>query len=325
MRNPTLISAIAVAGLIVCPCSWAAAQTRADIAVRRDSTQIVISSGAQAALRSPVARQLLEAENALARALFRHDQAGIARFLAPQYQEFTSTGRLRGRAESLDSSMIADSVRISVATVDTASVLENGNTGVFSGVVTVRGTAAGRPFTTRQWFTDVWIRRGGRWLIAASQGQSETPVDQASSAQPGPSADSTGALRDTTSVRAALLRLEDQWASAHASRDPAPLDRLLADEYVGVTATGDFWPKAKEIAMTRAGSAADPASSNPSQALDSVGVKLYGNVALMTARVTEKAKKTSDAGSRYYYTSAYVWRDGRWQAVMGHVSPAAKP
>ena len=115
-----------------------------------------------------------------------------------------------------------------------------------------------------------------------------------------------GATRDTAAVRQALLQLEQQWTAAHVSRDPAALDRILAEEYVGVTATGDYWPKAEEIAMTRAGTASDP-------------------VALMTSRIAERGK--GSAGPRhYYYTGAYVWRDGRRQAVMGHVSgAAAKP
>jgi ketosteroid isomerase-like protein len=134
-----------------------------------------------------------------------------------------------------------------------------------------------------------------------------------------------GATRDTAAVRQALLQLEQQWTAAHVSRDPAALDRILAEEYVGVTATGDYWPKAEEIAMTRAGTASDPAAASAAQAPDSVHVRLYGDVALMTSRIAEPGK--GSAGPRhYYYTSAYVWRDGRWQAVMGHVSgAAAKP
>ncbi|MBA2713924.1 MAG: nuclear transport factor 2 family protein [Rubrobacteraceae bacterium] len=132
--------------------------------------------------------------------------------------------------------------------------------------------------------------------------------------------------RDTVAVREALLRLEAEWTAAHVSRDPAALGRLLADEYVGVTATGDFWPKADEIAMTRAGSAVDPAASTSSQPLDSVRVRVYGDVALMTARITDKSgDRSRPAAQHYYYTSAYVWRGGRWQAVMGHVSRTAKP
>lgn len=127
--------------------------------------------------------------------------------------------------------------------------------------------------------------------------------------------------QDTAEVREALLRLESEWTAAHVSHNPGVLDRLLADEYVGITANGDFWPKAEEIAMTRAGTAVDPAASISAQPLDSVRVRLYGDVALMSSRLSEQGPDSSGSAARhYYYTSAYVWRTGRWQAVMGHVS-----
>jgi ketosteroid isomerase-like protein len=123
-------------------------------------------------------------------------------------------------------------------------------------------------------------------------------------------------------VRQELLRLEKAWAAAHASGDTAGLGRAMVEEYAGVTATGDFWPKAEEIAQTRAGTASDPAAADATVPLDAVRVHLYGDVALMTSRITEPGARGS-APRHYYYTSAYVWRDGRWQAAMGHVSRAA--
>jgi ketosteroid isomerase-like protein len=43
-----------------------------------------------------------------------------------------------------------------------------GDAALVTGVTTVKGTSAGKPFHSRLQFTDTLIRRAGRWSIAAS-------------------------------------------------------------------------------------------------------------------------------------------------------------
>lgn len=43
-----------------------------------------------------------------------------------------------------------------------------GDAALVTGVTTVKGSSAGKPFHTRLQFTDTLIRRAGRWSIAAS-------------------------------------------------------------------------------------------------------------------------------------------------------------
>jgi ketosteroid isomerase-like protein len=44
----------------------------------------------------------------------------------------------------------------------------HGDAAVVTGVTTVKGSSAGKPFHTRLQFTDTLVRRAGRWSIAAS-------------------------------------------------------------------------------------------------------------------------------------------------------------
>jgi ketosteroid isomerase-like protein len=90
--------------------------------------------------------------------------------------DFTSigseSGKLANKAED-----IADSVdpKLTMEAVDTTGmdIRIDGGRAIVTGVFHTKGTYDGKAFDRRIRYTDVWIRRDGRWVAWASQG---TPI-----------------------------------------------------------------------------------------------------------------------------------------------------
>jgi hypothetical protein len=117
-----------------------------------------------------------------------------------------------------------------------------------------------------------------------------------------------------------VVALEHAWAKAYVDRDTATLDRLEAEEWVCTTADGEVFTKAEDIADVK--SAAYQATVFK---MEDVKARIYGNMAVATARQTEVATyKGADASKVLRCTDVWVRRDGRWQCVATHLSYAKK-
>jgi hypothetical protein len=53
---------------------------------------------------------------------------------------------------------------------------------------------------------------------------------------------------EAASVEQELIALEKRWNDSWVKRDPAFLDRILADDYIGTRSDGSVFSKAQEIA-----------------------------------------------------------------------------
>ena len=95
-----------------------------------------------------------------------------------------------------------------------------------------------------------------------------------------------------TKVEQELMQLERDWSAAVLKHDTATIDRILADDYVGIDGRGIITTKAQEIEEAKAPNAA--ASPPPFLVLDEtisdMKVRAYGNVAVVNGRVIEKIR-----------------------------------
>jgi ketosteroid isomerase-like protein len=113
-----------------------------------------------------IERDLKEIEQQLATAWRNGDCARWGAFIAPEWSVIHISGQVITRAEALEMCRAAH-VPIEASTVDDVSVRAFGDAAVVTGrtVVTAGGAA---PETVRLRFTDVFIRREGRWQVVAS-------------------------------------------------------------------------------------------------------------------------------------------------------------
>ncbi|HEY0435248.1 MAG TPA: nuclear transport factor 2 family protein [Phenylobacterium sp.] len=136
---------------------------------------ILAAAVTAAALHAGLPPDLAKAAQDYDRAQVRCDKAELERLLAPDYRLFNSGGQVQDKA-----SFIADSTaptfRMSPFTVEEPlERMEGPDLALLGGVATLKGSSAGRPFTARLRFMDVWARRDGRWQVVFTQATRVAP------------------------------------------------------------------------------------------------------------------------------------------------------
>ncbi len=102
------------------------------------------------------------------------DAAWFERNFADNFSGVSSRpGKLNTKAEEIADVRNRKETLNSATSTDMAVRVE-GNTGIVTGVYPMKGRdEKGQPFDRRIRYTDVYVKRDGRWLVVASQG---TPI-----------------------------------------------------------------------------------------------------------------------------------------------------
>jgi len=112
-------------------------------------------------------------------------------------------------------------------------------------------------------------------------------------------------------VEQEIRRLEREWFESYVRGDRAAFDLIVADDAVMTYGNGKVGNKSEAIAEIKA-----PADASYSLTSDDVQVRLYGDTAIVTGRVTEKGTFNGRSlNSQSRYTDVWVRRNGRWQVV----------
>jgi len=105
-----------------------------------------------------------------------------------------------------------------------------------------------------------------------------------------------------------IVESERQWAASVASGDTSTVERILADDFVGVDPKGGPYGKAKMIADKR-----DAPKYFVSNSLNKVKVRFYGDTAI--AQGDESWERHTGERGRFVWTDTWIRRHGRWQIV----------
>lgn len=110
--------------------------------------------------------------------------------------------------------------------------------------------------------------------------------------------------------------LESQWIAALIHNDVPTINRLLADDYLGINADGTLETKADALALERNGvlkiSSIDPGN---------LKVHVYGDTAVVTSQVNLQGRNGDrDITGRYHYTRVYSRKSGEWKIVSFEAS-----
>jgi len=111
-------------------------------------------------------QQLLRIVQDLGRAWMQHDRAFIEGVLAPEWSVTQADGSILTRATVLGT--FFESVSFDSNVIDDVSVLLFGDTAVVRGRTTASARINGTSVNARIRFTDVFIKRNGRWQAVAS-------------------------------------------------------------------------------------------------------------------------------------------------------------
>ena len=130
----------------------------------------------------------------------------------------------------------------------------------------------------------------------------------------------TQAQLKSESVEQELIKLENEANDAWVNRDVEACARLLADDYLVTESDGVVMTKAQDLALLKSNE-----NVTTSSVADDFRVRVYGDAAVVTFRVTYKNQvKGKESTGQERFTDTWVKRAGRWQCVAVHVSAIAQ-
>lgn len=103
---------------------------------------------------------------------------------------------------------------------------------------------------------------------------------------------------------------EKQWAESVASGDTSVIQRILADDFIGVDPDGNQYKKQQMVADTR--NAPNYFLSNH---INNVIVRFYGNTAVAQGDETWVRRSGEPSTARFVWTDTWVYRNKQWQIV----------
>ena len=115
-----------------------------------------------------------------------------------------------------------------------------------------------------------------------------------------------------------LLATAKDWAAAIVSNDPQRIAAFMADDWVMVSDTG-ISSRQQFLSVVESGELTHSAM----QAISDPRVRVYGETAVFTGRVTNTAHyqgQRIDADE--WTTDVFVRWDGRWVCVLTHITAA---
>jgi len=117
--------------------------------------------------------------------------------------------------------------------------------------------------------------------------------------------------------------LEQQWRVAQLHGDTATIDRLLADDYMGITSNGILQTKDETLARLRSGQLTFKRLD-----LTEVKVRVHGITAVVTSRAdVQSVQNGIERDGVYRYTRVYQLQAGNWKVVnfeATRINPSAQ-
>ena len=111
---------------------------------------------------------------------------------------------------------------------------------------------------------------------------------------------------------AQILRLDSEWNEAYRRHDRAPLAHILADDFTGLTASGE--PITKAILMI------NPPGRARSVTFTEQSVRVFGDTGISRGRLQ---LELDDRRVDQRFLRVFAKQDGIWQAVAVAVTPVA--
>ena len=126
-----------------------------------------------------------------------------------------------------------------------------------------------------------------------------------------------GAIRaPRTSVEQVIRKLDNERIQAQIHADAAALERIYADDFIGVGPSGTVRTKPQVISDFTSGDL-----KFQSITTDEVLVRVYGNAAVETGRSTMDGQDKGKAVPRdTRFTRVWVKQQGHWRLVANHYS-----
>jgi len=112
-----------------------------------------------------------------------------------------------------------------------------------------------------------------------------------------------------------MRKAEEDWAALAVRKVPGLMQRIIADDYVGVSSKGDVRDKAKQVALGEE----EPSGKLVASKVDYVNYRHFGDTVIAQGAESLK-RKDRRPDVRLIWTDVWMWRDGKWQIVASQDS-----
>jgi ketosteroid isomerase-like protein len=121
--------------------------------------------------------------------------------------------------------------------------------------------------------------------------------------------------------RSQIIALEQQWRQAALADDVPTMDKLLSDDYLGITATGEVLTKTQQLDRMR-----ERKLVITSLKTSEVKIKLVGNIAIVTSlALVEGSDNDEPLHGAFRYTRVYQRLSGGiWKVTSFEVTPSIR-
>ena len=115
---------------------------------------------------------------------------------------------------------------------------------------------------------------------------------------------------DYEKARQYIMESEKQWAEAVASGDSTVVQRILADDFIGVDTKGFQYNKEHEVHNTPEGP-----KYFKSNRLNSIKIRFYGDMAVAQGDEIWVRYSGEQLTGRFVWTDTWLLRNDKWQIV----------
>ena len=143
--------------------------------VRLAAAILLFAAAPQPQRMADADRALAELQQQLAKAWLASDRAAVERIISPDWTVTGPDGRVSTRQDVLRDVFETKVHRILALAIDDVRVRVFADAAVVTGRTKGRGEYAGVPYDVTIRFTDVFVRREGRWQAVASHASLLTP------------------------------------------------------------------------------------------------------------------------------------------------------
>ena len=120
-----------------------------------------------------------------------------------------------------------------------------------------------------------------------------------------------------TSVEEVIRQLDRERIQAQIGAEAVALDRIYADDFIGIGPSGTVRTKPQVIADFTSGNLRFQSITT-----DDVQLRVYGNTVVETGRSTMIGQDKGKAVPRdNRFTRVWIKQEGRWRLVSNHYSP----
>jgi ketosteroid isomerase-like protein len=129
---------------------------------------------------------------------------------------------------------------------------------------------------------------------------------------------------NTAEAERYIKESESQWAESVANGDASGVERILADDFLGVDPDGNLYEKAKMVAYTR-----EAPKEFISNHLNDVKIRFFGDTAVAQGNESWVRRTVTPLNGRFVWADTWLHRNGKWQIVASEdlivPEPAQKP